>query len=93
MSEDDGELARALAAPFLGRGPFTATEIGDGATLQAGIGEVPDATIAGVLARRGLRVWTEMFSDGVLVLERAGALDPSTPVRTSFVFGSQELYD
>jgi acyl-CoA hydrolase len=74
-------------------GSRVAAEIGDGATLQAGIGEVPDATIAGVLERRGLKIWTEMFSDGVLVLEQAGALDRGTPVRTSFVFGSQELYD
>ena len=74
-------------------GSRVAAEIGDGATLQAGIGEVPDATIGGVLERRGLRIWTEMFSDGVLVLERAGALDRGIPVRTSFVFGSQELYD
>ena len=74
-------------------GSLVAAEIGDGATLQAGIGEVPDATMAGVQTRRGLRVWTEMFSDGVLALERAGALDRDTPVRTSFVFGSQELYD
>lgn len=81
-----GEDARLI-------GSLVAAEIGDGATLQAGIGEVPDATIAGVLERRGLKVWTEMFSDGVLTLERAGALDRGTPVRTSFVFGSQELYD
>lgn len=74
-------------------GSRVAAEIGDGATLQAGIGEVPDATVAGVLERRGLKVWTEMFSDGVLALERAGALDRGTPLRTSFVFGSQELYD
>ena len=74
-------------------GSRVAREIGDGATLQAGIGEVPDATIAGVLDRRDLRIWTEMFSDGVLTLEKAGALDRGTPVRTSFVFGSQELYD
>jgi acyl-CoA hydrolase len=74
-------------------GSRVAAEIGDGATLQAGIGEVPDATIAGVLGRRGLKVWTEMFSDGVLVLEEAGALDRGTPLRTSFVFGSEELYD
>ena len=74
-------------------GSRVAAEIGDGATLQAGIGEVPDATIAGVLERRGLRIWTEMFSDGVLALEEAGALDRETPVRTSFAFGSQELYD
>ena len=71
---------------------LVAAQIGDGSTLQAGIGEVPDATIAGVVERRGLRVWTEMFSDGVLALERAGALDPDVPATTSFVFGSDELY-
>ncbi|PUA79335.1 acetyl-CoA hydrolase/transferase family protein [Nocardioides currus] len=74
-------------------GSRVAAEIGDGATLQAGIGEVPDATVAGLLERRGLRIWTEMFSDGVLALESAGALDRDTPLRTSFVFGSEELYD
>ena len=74
-------------------GSRVAAEIGDGSTLQAGIGEVPDATIAGVLDRRNLMIWTEMFSDGVLTLERAGALDRGVPIRTSFVFGSQELYE
>jgi acyl-CoA hydrolase len=73
-------------------GELVASRIEDGSTLQAGIGEVPDATLAGVLPRRGLRVWTEMFSDGVLALDRAGALDPDVPLTTSFVFGSAELY-
>ena len=36
---------------------------------------MPDATLHGLVGRRGLRVWTEMFSDSVLALERAGALD------------------
>ena len=85
-SRRPGEDARLI-------GSRVAAEVADGATLQAGIGEVPDATIAGVLERRGLRIWTEMFSDGVLALEEAGALDRGTPVRTSFVFGSQALYD
>lgn len=74
-------------------GSRVAAEVGDGATLQAGIGEVPDATIARVGDRRNLRIWTEMFSDGVLALERAGALDRGVPITTSFIFGSQELYD
>jgi acyl-CoA hydrolase len=65
----------------------------DGATLQAGIGAVPDAALHGLTDRRSLRVWTEMFSDSVLALERAGALDTTVPITTSFVFGSQELYD
>jgi acyl-CoA hydrolase len=74
-------------------GERVASAIGDGATIQAGIGAVPDATVAGLASRRGLRVWTEMFSDGILALERAGALDPDAALTTSFVFGSAELYD
>ena len=67
--------------------------IGDGATLQLGIGAVPDATLHAVLHRKGLRVWTEMFSDGVLALEEAGSLDRGHPLVTSFAFGSRDLYD
>lgn len=74
-------------------GAQVAAAIGDGATIQAGIGAVPDATVAGLVQRRGLRVWTEMFSDGILALERAGALDQEAPLSTSFVFGSAELYE
>jgi acyl-CoA hydrolase len=66
--------------------------IGDGATLQAGIGAVPDAVLAGLHGRRGLAVWSEMFSDGVLGLAKAGALDPGQPVTASFAFGSADLY-
>jgi acyl-CoA hydrolase len=74
-------------------GAQVAAAIGDGATIQAGIGAVPDATVGGLVDRRGLRVWTEMFSDGILALERAGALDGDAPLSTSFVFGTAELYD
>jgi acyl-CoA hydrolase len=66
--------------------------IGDRATLQLGIGQVPDATLRALEARRGLRVWSEMISDGVLGLERAGALARDQPVVCSFMFGSEELY-
>jgi len=66
--------------------------VGDGATLQLGIGAVPDSVLPGLAARRGLRVWTEMFSDGVLGLDRVGALDPDEPLTASFVFGSADLY-
>jgi acyl-CoA hydrolase len=73
-------------------GERAATLVPDGATLQAGIGAVPDAALAGLSARRGLRVWTEMFSDGVLGLERSGALDGDVPLTASFLFGTEELY-
>lgn len=72
-------------------GALVASRVPDGATLQAGIGAVPDATLYGLADRRGLKIWTEMFSDSVLALERAGALDPRTPVQASFLFGSDEL--
>jgi len=74
-------------------GSLVAERVPDGATLQAGIGAVPDATMHGLVARRGLTVWTEMFSDSVLALEKAGALDRATPVVASFLFGSEELVD
>ena len=73
-------------------GALVAQRVGNGATLQAGIGAVPDATLRGLTGRRGLRVWTEMFSDSVLELEKAGALDRSVPITASFLFGSPELY-
>ena len=66
--------------------------IGDGATLQLGIGAVPDAVLAGLERRHRLTVWSEMFSDGVLGLAKAGALDPGEPVTASFAFGSPDLY-
>jgi acyl-CoA hydrolase len=74
-------------------GELVAARVRDGATLQAGIGAVPDATLCGLTGRRGLKIWTEMFSDSALVLERAGALDPDTPVQASFLFGSAELLE
>ncbi len=74
-------------------GALVAERVPDGATLQAGIGAVPDATMHGLVGRRGLRVWTEMFSDSVLALEKAGALDPAVPITASFLFGSEELIE
>ena len=74
-------------------GELVASRVPNGASLQAGIGAVPDATLQGLRDRRGLRVWTEMFSDSVLELERSGALDQECQVRTSFLFGSPELYE
>jgi acyl-CoA hydrolase len=45
-----------------------------------------------LVRHRGLTVWSEMFSDGVLALERAGCLDREIPITASFSFGSRELY-
>ncbi len=74
-------------------GERVAALVRDGATLQLGIGAVPDAVLAALAGRRGLRVWSEMFSDGVLALDKGGALDTGARVTASFAFGSAELYD
>lgn len=74
-------------------GERVAARVPDGATLQAGIGAVPDAALRGLKTRTGLRVWTEMFSDSVLALEKVGALDRQVKIQTSFIFGSEELLE
>ena len=65
----------------------------DQSTLQMGIGSIPDAVLDLLHNRKGLRVWTEMFSDGILNLEKLGALDKEVPITASFLFGTRELYD
>jgi acyl-CoA hydrolase len=82
-----------IDAASIGVAERVARLVGDGATLQMGIGAIPDAAIGSLVNRRGLGIWTEMFSDGLLTLERAGALDPDRPVTASFCFGSLELYE
>ena len=104
LGEDDIDLAieadEPLPAHLSGQvdeaagqiGELVAARIEDGATLQLGIGLVPDATLPGLAKKRGLALWSEMFSDGVLALDTAGALDPDTVITASFLFGSSELY-
>jgi acyl-CoA hydrolase len=94
--EIDTPLASpATSAPDDGArtiGDRVAARVPDAATLQAGIGSVPDSALAALVTRRKLRVWAEMISDGVLGLEQAGALDGDVAVKASFLFGSPELY-
>jgi acyl-CoA hydrolase len=74
-------------------GERIAPMIKDNSTLQLGIGAVPDATLELLKSRSGMRIWTETFSDGVLNLEEASALDEGVPITASFVFGSKRLYE
>ena len=76
-----------------GVGERLAALVPDGATLQMGIGTVPDATLPGLAERRGLSIWSEMFSDGVLHLDQCGALDRDAVLVSSFLYGGPELYD
>ncbi len=51
--------------------------VGDGATLQIGLGKVPDALLRRLTDRKGLRLHSGMLSDGARALVEAGALDAS----------------
>jgi len=80
-------------------GRHVANLIEDGATLQTGIGRIPDAVLRALTRHRNLGAHTEMFSDGLIDLIEAGAVDNSRkhimPGRTvaSFVMGTRRLYD
>lgn len=87
-----GPVERAIGAAV-------ANEIPDGATLQIGIGAIPDAVLAALHGRSDLGIHTEMMSDGVLELIRAGAVTGARKSRfkrrvvTSFAMGTRALYD
>ncbi|MEY3028737.1 MAG: hypothetical protein RL198_134 [Actinomycetota bacterium] len=74
-------------------GSLIASRIESGSTLQLGIGAIPDSVLMSLGNSKDLRIWTEMFSDGVLNLHKSGVLDPESTITASFVFGSRELYD
>jgi acyl-CoA hydrolase len=74
----------------IGRG--VATLIENWATIQVGIGEIPDAVLSSLSEFRYLGIWSEVIGDGVLELEHGGVLDPARPIVSSFLFGSEELY-
>ena len=80
-------------------GELVAALVDDGACLQAGIGAIPDAVLSRLGNRHDLGLHTEMFSDGMLPLlehrvitNRHKAVHPGRSV-TSFISGSQRLYD
>ncbi|HUW78840.1 MAG TPA: acetyl-CoA hydrolase/transferase C-terminal domain-containing protein [Candidatus Nanopelagicaceae bacterium] len=73
-------------------GERVASMVADGSTLQMGIGAVPNATLSCLFGHRDLKIWSEMFSDGVLALERRGVLRQKDVIHASFCFGSPEFY-
>ena len=80
-------------------GEHIAALVPDRATVQMGIGAIPDAVLAHLDDREDLGVHTEMFSDGLLGLADAGVISNRFKatwrgrVVTSFAVGTQRLYD
>jgi 4-hydroxybutyrate CoA-transferase len=80
-------------------GEHIAPLVPDGATLQMGIGAIPDAVLSRLFDKHDLGVHTEMFSDRVVDLAEAGVITNRRKkvhpgrITTSFVAGSRRLYD
>ena len=80
-------------------GGLVAGMVEDGATLQMGIGSIPDAVLRALGGHRGLGVHSEMFSDGLLPLIEKGIVTNEHKTRqrgktvASFVTGTRKLYD
>lgn len=91
--------AEPLGPVELAIGRHVASLVEDGATLQMGIGSIPDAVLAALEQHRELGVHTEMFADGVLRLVERGVITgrrkqvhPGKLV-AGFVVGSRRVYD
>jgi acetyl-CoA hydrolase len=77
---------------------YVADLIPDGATMQMGIGDIPDAVLKFLFHKKDLGVHSELISDGVIDLVEAGVLTSARKtlhpgkIVVGFVLGSQRLY-
>ena len=73
--------------------------IGDGATIQAGIGMIPNAILSFLTDKNDLGLHTEMFSDGIIDLVESGVITNrkktlhNGKIIATFCMGTQRLYD
>ena len=80
-------------------GENVASLIEDGATIQMGIGAIPDSVLKYLRDRRNLGVHTEMFSDGIVELVEEGVITGEEKtlhpgkIIAGFVLGSKQAYD
>ncbi|MEO5377004.1 MAG: GNAT family N-acetyltransferase [Magnetococcus sp. DMHC-6] len=80
-------------------GKYVAMLIEDGATLQMGIGKIPNAVLKALGNHKDLGIHSEMFSDGVLDLVEKGVITNRKKtfhpgkIVTTFCMGSKRLYD
>lgn len=80
-------------------GANVAQLVRDGATLQMGIGGIPNAVLARLTQKNDLGIHTEMFSDGLMELVDLGVVTGrrktlhNKKIVTSFCMGTRKLYD
>lgn len=80
-------------------GAYIADLIDDGATIQLGIGGIPNAVAMALTTKKHLGIHTEMLTDGMVDLYESGAIDNSRKTLhkgkliAAFALGSKKLYD
>lgn len=80
-------------------GKYIAGLVDDGATLQMGIGGIPDAALSYLTNHKNLGVHTEMCSDGIIDLVERGVINGSQKVTepgkivSGFALGTKRIYD
>ena len=80
-------------------GKHCAALVDDGATLQMGIGAIPNAVLAQLGNHKNLGVHTEMFADGILPLYESGVVNGANKgidkgkMVSTFLMGSKKVYD
>lgn len=79
------ETARRIAAN-------AAAVIPDGATLQAGVGRIPEAVLRGLTGKRELAIHSGLIGDSALELLQSGALRAHNPVTAGVAIGTAALY-
>lgn len=90
--EGDAEIIHKVAG-------HVAELIPDGATLQLGIGGIPDAVLQYLFDKKDLGIHTELFSDGVIDLVNAGVLTNARKslhpgkIVAGFILGTKRLYE
>jgi acetyl-CoA hydrolase len=91
MGEEGDETARRIAEHI-------ADLIPDGATMQMGIGAIPDAVLNFLHTKKDLGIHSEMISDGVIGLVESGVITNARKtihqgkIVVGFILGSQRLY-
>ncbi|RJP50387.1 MAG: acetyl-CoA hydrolase/transferase family protein [Anaerolineaceae bacterium] len=92
VDEDNMEITQKIAGHVAGLIP-------DGATMQLGIGGIPDAVLKYLFDKRDLGIHTELFSDGVIDLVNAGVLTNAHKslhpgkIVAGFILGTKRLYE
>jgi 4-hydroxybutyrate CoA-transferase len=93
------QIPQPLSAVELSIGKHVASLVEDGATLQMGIGGIPNAVLQCLDNHKDLGIHTEMFSDGIIDLVENGVINgkyksihPGTII-SGFAIGSRRLYD